>query len=106
MGRYVAVYFFTSQKKWYKWPVGCVMFSLAVSIKMNVLLFAPALWMLMIQDIGMYGSLHCIFLCALVQLLVGAPFLTSNFWGYIGRSFELGRVSLNPSSKVSTSTQT
>lgn len=82
------------------------MFSLAVSIKMNVLLFAPALWMLMIQDIGMYGSLHCIFLCALVQLLVGAPFLTSNFWGYIGRSFELGRVSLNPSSKVSTSTQT
>lgn len=25
-------------------------------------------------------------------MLVGAPFLTTNFWGYIGRSFELGRV--------------
>jgi alpha-1,3-mannosyltransferase len=64
----------------------------AVSIKMNILLFAPALWMLMIVDIGMYGSLFCIFICALVQLLVGAPFLSNNFWGYIGRSFEMGRV--------------
>jgi alpha-1,3-mannosyltransferase len=89
---YLAMHLFTCQKKWYKWPLGCIMFSIGVSIKMNVILFAPALWMLMIEDIGMYGSLHCIFMCALVQVVVGAPFLTANFWGYVGRSFELGRV--------------
>ena len=89
---YLALHLFTNTKKWWKWPIGCLMFSVAVSIKMNVLLFAPALWMLMIQDIGMYGSINCIILCALVQVLAGAPFLSHNFWGYVGRSFELGRV--------------
>jgi alpha-1,3-mannosyltransferase len=58
---YSALYLFTSKNKWYKWPVGCVLFSIAVSIKMNILLFAPSLWMLMIEDIGMFGSLHCKF---------------------------------------------
>ena len=89
---YLALHLFTNTKKWWKWPAGCFVFSVAVSIKMNILLFAPALWMLMIVDIGMYGSLSCIFICALVQLLAGAPFLANNFWGYIGRSFEMGRV--------------
>ena len=90
---YLALYIWCKySNKWWKWPIGCIFYSVAVSIKMNILLFSPALWMLMIIDIGMLGSLNCIFLCGLVQVLIGAPFLSHNFWGYIGRSFELGRV--------------
>eukprot|EP00567_Pseudictyota_dubia_P012719 CAMPEP_0197458078 /NCGR_PEP_ID=MMETSP1175-20131217/47671_1 /TAXON_ID=1003142 /ORGANISM="Triceratium dubium, Strain CCMP147" /LENGTH=78 /DNA_ID=CAMNT_0042992605 /DNA_START=27 /DNA_END=260 /DNA_ORIENTATION=+ len=36
---YVSVYLFALNK----WRTGCIFFSLAVSIKMNVLLFAPGL---------------------------------------------------------------
>ena len=90
---YVALLAFT-HKPWHKWrwPVGCLLFSAAVSIKMNVLLFAPALWMLLIKDVGFIGSLNCIALCAFLQVGLAAPFLATNFWGYVGRSFELGRV--------------
>ena len=92
---YVALLAFTKKElEWrhWRWPLGCLFFSLAVSIKMNVLLFAPALWMLLIKDVGLVGSLHCIMLCAFLQIGVAAPFLATNFWGYVGRSFELGRV--------------
>ena len=90
---YGALLVFT-HKAWrqWRWPVGCLLFSAAVSIKMNVLLFAPALWMLLIKDVGFVGSLNCIALCAFLQVGLAAPFLATNFWGYVGRSFELGRV--------------
>ena len=85
---YISVMVFTlNNKKIWKWPVGCVYYSLAVSIKMNIFLFAPALLILMLIDIGLVGAVACISLCALIQLLVGAPFIFHDIFAYLSGAF-------------------
>jgi len=74
-----------------RWSIGCVLFSLGVSVKMNVLLFAPGLLVLLLLKFGVYGSVKKISICAIIQLLIGLPFLLENPIGYIHRSFNIGR---------------
>lgn len=76
------------------WNIGCVIFSLAVSIKMNVLLFAPGLLLLLLQispnlPVVIIRLLLC---CALPQIILGLPFLLSYPESYIRKAFELDRV--------------
>jgi len=74
------------------WTLGCVLFSLAVSVKMNILLFAPGLLLLLLKRFGLLGAVPRLFLaCALPQVLLGFPFLVANWFGYVQRSFDLGR---------------
>ena len=77
-----------------RWNIGCFVFSLAVSIKMNVLLFAPGLLLLLLQ-VG--PDLKTVFnrlmlCCALPQLVLGAPFLLTFPVSYLRKAFELDRV--------------
>jgi len=75
-----------------RWGTGCLLFSAATSIKMNILLFAPGLFTLLMQAMGPAQTLLHIGYCAALQLLVAVPFLFENFWGYVGRAFEFSRV--------------
>ncbi|KAL9384994.1 hypothetical protein Peur_022004 [Populus x canadensis] len=70
----------------------CVLCSGAVSIKMNVLLYAPPLLLLMLKAMNIYGVISALACAALVQILVGLPFLVSHPIAYISRAFNLGRV--------------
>ena len=72
--------------------LGCLVFSAAVSIKMNVLLFAPGLGIVLLKAVGWKGTLFQIMNCAILQLVLGAPFLQTNAVGYLSKSFELSRV--------------
>jgi alpha-1,3-mannosyltransferase len=75
------------------WSLGCVVFSLAVSIKMNVLLFAPGLLMLLLQkNQSISGTMKHLAICALVQLVIGWPFLSTHPVSYIKKAFEFDRV--------------
>lgn len=76
-----------------RWFWGSTLYSLAVSVKMSVLLYAPCLLLAYLACCGGFkgAALH-ISWCALLQLLLGAPFLYTNFWGYMKGSFDLGRV--------------
>mmetsp|Transcript_29718 Transcript_29718/g.71824 ORF Transcript_29718/g.71824 Transcript_29718/m.71824 type:complete len:471 (+) Transcript_29718:237-1649(+) len=75
------------------WAMGCVVFSLAVSIKMNVLLFAPGLLLLLIQkNQSLFGTMKHLSICALVQLVLGWPFLSTYPISYIKKAFEFDRV--------------
>ena len=75
------------------WKVGCVFFSLAVSIKMNILLFAPGLLLLLLQGNSRpLDTIKCLAICASIQILVGFPFLTTHPIAYLRKSFELDRV--------------
>ncbi|UYV68714.1 ALG3, partial [Cordylochernes scorpioides] len=79
------------------WTIGCILYSAAVSIKMNILLFAPGLLVLLLATKGLWGAILHISYCALVQsmiimLVMGLPFLLANPLGYLMRSFDLGRV--------------
>lgn len=84
---YIAVDLFLQDS----WSAGCLFFSLGVSVKMNVLLFAPALLMLLLIRHGTLATAKYLTVCALPQILLAVPFLLVNPWGYIKQSFNLGR---------------
>ncbi|KAI6184756.1 Methyltransf-11 domain-containing protein [Aphelenchoides bicaudatus] len=73
-------------------PIACIFYSLAVSIKMNILLFAPALFFIMLLSEGPRKTVMNLSICAVVQLVVGFEFLSNYPLAYLGRAFELGRV--------------
>ncbi|RWR91625.1 dol-P-Man:Man5GlcNAc2-PP-Dol alpha-1,3-mannosyltransferase isoform X1 [Cinnamomum micranthum f. kanehirae] len=75
-----------------RWHLALIIFSVAVSIKMNVLLYAPPLLVLMLKGMNLGGVLSSLSAAALVQILLGLPFLLSHPIGYISRAFNLGRV--------------
>ncbi|XP_071392938.1 dol-P-Man:Man(5)GlcNAc(2)-PP-Dol alpha-1,3-mannosyltransferase [Centroberyx affinis] len=74
-----------------RWTLGCGLYSLAVSVKMNVLLFAPGLLFLLLSEFGFVRTIPKLSLCAGIQLLLGLPFLMENPIGYMSRAFDLGR---------------
>jgi alpha-1,3-mannosyltransferase len=65
--------------------------SLGVSIKMNILLFAPGMLLLLFLRFGVLGSIPKLMICAAIQLILGAPFLHHHAWAYIKMSFDLGK---------------
>ncbi|KAJ0960739.1 hypothetical protein J5N97_001388 [Dioscorea zingiberensis] len=75
-----------------KWHLALIIFSGAVSIKMNVLLYAPPLLLLMLKGMSFKRVLSALSCAALVQILLGMPFLLSHPAAYISRAFDLGRV--------------
>lgn len=76
-----------------KWRMGCVVYSLSVSVKMNTLLFAPGLLLLLLQSSqSVLESVLNLGTCAAVQLLLGAPFLATYPISYIRKAFELDRI--------------
>lgn len=85
---YVSILLFMKQS----WRWGCVLFSLAVSIKMNVLLFAPGLLLLLLVQGSLVECLVRLSICAVVQLILGLPFLLNNPISYLRKAFELDRV--------------
>ncbi|XP_076472390.1 dol-P-Man:Man(5)GlcNAc(2)-PP-Dol alpha-1,3-mannosyltransferase-like [Babylonia areolata] len=74
-----------------RWATGCLLYSLGVAVKMNLLLFAPALLFLLLVSQGTLGTLLHLTICATPQILLGLPFLMENPRGYLLRSFDLGR---------------
>ncbi|KAM0887551.1 hypothetical protein ACQ4PT_028960 [Festuca glaucescens] len=77
---------------YHKWYLGLIIFSGAVSVKMNVLLFAPSLFLLMLKAMSIKGIFVALLGAAGVQVLLGLPFLLSHPVEYISRAFNLGRV--------------
>jgi len=76
------------------WSLGSVFFSLAVSVKMNILLYAPALLLAYLAVLGLPGTLVQLTICAGLQLILAAPFLINFPLEYIIGAFNLGRVFL------------
>ncbi|KZV97652.1 glycosyltransferase family 58 protein [Exidia glandulosa HHB12029] len=74
--------------------LGCVLFSFAVSIKMSVILYLPALLLVLFKRHGFTrGAVHVASI-ALVQVLIGLPFLLHEPRSYLAGAFDLGRVFL------------
>ncbi|CAL1392411.1 unnamed protein product [Linum trigynum] len=75
-----------------QWHLGLILFSGAVSVKMNVLLYAPPLLLLMLKSIDVRRVISALAGAAFLQILLGLPFLLSHPAAYISRAFNLGRV--------------
>ncbi|GAB4832355.1 dolichyl-P-Man:Man(5)GlcNAc(2)-PP-dolichol alpha-1,3-mannosyltransferase [Ancistrocladus abbreviatus] len=74
------------------WHLGLIIFSLAVSVKMNVLLYAPPLLLLLLEGLNIGGVILALAGAAIVQILLGLPFLASHPVAYMSGAFNLGRV--------------
>jgi alpha-1,3-mannosyltransferase len=77
-----------------KWSLASLLYSMAVSVKMNILLFAPAILLTYLTCLGLKGTLIQLTVCASVQVLLGIPFILTNPVAYIHGAFNLGRVFL------------
>ncbi|KAL3861586.1 hypothetical protein ACJMK2_007612 [Sinanodonta woodiana] len=73
------------------WSLGCILYNFGVSVKMNLLLFSPAVFVLNLVSQGVLQTFKNILLCAIVQVILGLPFLLENPVGYIVQSFNFGR---------------
>lgn len=76
------------------WNLGSIFFSLAVSVKMNILLYSPAILLAYWTCLGLRQTLAQLIICACVQVILGLPFLLTNPIGYLQGSFDVGRIFL------------
>ncbi|KAH7319826.1 putative NOT-56 mannosyltransferase G6G8.10 [Stachybotrys elegans] len=84
---WLSVYLFQSRL----WTFGALAYSWGLGIKMSLLLVLPAVAVVLFLGRGFFGSLRLAWLMAQVQILTAIPFLSHNFYGYLGRAFELSR---------------
>ncbi|KAE9554455.1 hypothetical protein FO519_002329 [Halicephalobus sp. NKZ332] len=71
-----------------------VLFSLGVGVKMNILLFAPAIALIVFFRHGLETVFKCGIVAGLTQIILGLPFLISYPKEYIFNAFNFGRVFL------------
>eukprot|EP00899_Mesostigma_viride_P018134 jgi/Mesvir1/26321/Mv22501-RA.1 len=71
------------------------LYSGAVSVKMNTLLFAPGLLFVMLKDTSLRHTVASIGVAGAVQLVLGWPFLSTYPRQYLTKAFDLGRVFLH-----------
>ncbi|RKO90732.1 glycosyltransferase, partial [Blyttiomyces helicus] len=77
-----------------RWTVASVLFSLALSIKMNILLFAPGFALLVFQSVGFVQALFNVIIVVLIQILLALPFLLHHPASYLHRAFDFSRAFL------------
>lgn len=75
-----------------RWTLSSVLFSLALSIKMNVLLFFPAFGIILWQTIGAYQTFGQLGLMVMIQGALAYPFLSTFPSSYVQKAFEFNRV--------------
>ncbi|KAF9939858.1 dolichyl-P-Man:Man(5)GlcNAc(2)-PP-dolichol alpha-1,3-mannosyltransferase [Mortierella alpina] len=75
-----------------RWTWSSVLFSLAVSVKMNILLFFPAFGFLIWQTQGLLGTLLQLTTMTLIQIILSLPFTLHHAESYLRKAFEFSRV--------------
>ncbi|CAH8501739.1 unnamed protein product [Schistosoma turkestanicum] len=74
-----------------RFTVGSILFSLGVSVKMNILLFFPGFLTVLVWHKGILETIGHLCECSVVQLVIGTPFLFHNPWAYVSSAFNFGR---------------
>ncbi|KAI8899241.1 Dolichyl-P-Man:Man(5)GlcNAc(2)-PP-dolichyl mannosyltransferase, family GT58 [Globomyces pollinis-pini] len=77
-----------------KWSLAAITFSLSLSIKMNILLFAPGFAVIYYQATGLYKSIQYAMMAVSVQVILGLPFLMVSTENYLSKAFEFSRAFL------------
>ncbi|KAK9235426.1 ALG3 protein-domain-containing protein [Lipomyces kononenkoae] len=75
------------------WLLGSIIYSFALSIKMNVLLFLPAAGIILLQALGP-RAFRAALLMLQVQIILAYPFTSRFFISYVTRAFDFNRVFL------------
>lgn len=84
---WIAVYCFMNKK----WTFGSIIYSLAISIKMNNLLFLPGICVVFMRNLKIPNTIFQFLVILLVQGAVGYEFLSTYPREYIAKAFEFNR---------------
>jgi alpha-1,3-mannosyltransferase len=84
---YIGVYFMCKGK----WRSGSTFYSLALAVKMNALLYAPAMVAIYLRALGLQRSIVEALRVILIQMLLAIPFLRKDASSYFGAAFNLSR---------------
>jgi len=84
---WLAILFFQN----HAWQPGALAYTWGLGIKMSLLLTLPAVGIILFLGSGLSTSIQLAAMMALVQALIGVPFLAKNPWGYLGKAFEFSR---------------
>ncbi len=71
--------------------LSCFFFSIAVSVKMNALLYVPGILFLLRSKQSLRTCLKLVLFATALQLALAMPFLLTNAHAYLHRSFEVTR---------------
>lgn len=74
-----------------RWIVATILYSAALSVKMNVLLFYPAFSLIQLRETGLKKTINCHLIILATQILIAFPFLKNNPKAYVEIAFNLGR---------------
>jgi len=74
--------------------LGTFLFSIALSVKMSILLYLPGLLVILFKRHGLIASLQHMATIVLIQVLLGLPFLVQHWRSYLNYAFDLNRVFL------------
>lgn len=78
-----------------RYALSAFLFSFAISIKMNILLFAPGYALIFYEELGLIKSIKHAGIALGTQILLALPFLCRDPLGYLQRAFDFGRVFLH-----------
>ncbi|UZJ52303.1 hypothetical protein CBS101457_001623 [Exobasidium rhododendri] len=84
---YVGVYYICKGK----WRLGSTFYSLALAVKMNMLLYAPALAAIYLRALGLQRSVVEALRVIFIQVLLAVPFLREDARSYLSSAFNLSR---------------
>lgn len=79
---------------YHKWRLGSVLFSVALSVKMSILLFLPALALVVALGNGVVEGMFLAMEAVAIQVLLALPFLVHDWRAYLAKAFEFSRVFL------------
>ena len=74
-----------------KWFIGVTMINIGISIKMNILLFLPAIGILLLERFRIDTVIYYILFIILFQIFIGLPFILTYPISYFTRAFEFSR---------------
>ncbi|KAF7295033.1 Dol-P-Man:Man(5)GlcNAc(2)-PP-Dol alpha-1,3-mannosyltransferase [Mycena indigotica] len=74
--------------------VGTLFLSLALSVKMSVLLYLPAILVVFYKRLGVLGMFRHLITLGASHALLALPFLEEDPWAYLNSAFEFSRVFL------------
>ncbi|KAF8638821.1 hypothetical protein AX17_001879 [Amanita inopinata Kibby_2008] len=73
---------------------GVLFYSLALSVKMSILLYLPGLLVILFKRRGLGSTLRYVITIIAIQMLIAVPFLQQDGWEYFQSAFDFGRVFL------------
>ncbi|PKI84969.1 dolichyl-P-Man:Man5GlcNAc2-PP-dolichol alpha-1,3-mannosyltransferase [Malassezia vespertilionis] len=78
-----------------RWHLACTLYSVALGVKMNVLLYLPALCVILFRALGAVRTVACLVgIVGGLQAVLGAPFLVHNAPAYMAGAFDFSRAFL------------